>query len=155
MARRVTESRRKLTAVQKLQIMVRQARCPLCGEKLGELADTEFDHEQALVNGGADDTDNLRAVHVECHKIKTHGPGGERRVTTAGSDRHIADKTDRLAESFARTLQKRALDPFDDLAPEVASRRPERPRPSGFAPPQRRGRASNLPTKTCNPPFNR
>lgn len=139
MARRVTEPRRKLTAVQKLQIMVRQARCPLCGEKLGELADTEFDHEQALVNGGADDTDNLRAVHVDCHKVKTHGRGGERRVTTAGSDRHIADKTDRLSEKHSYFRSRLLATATQEPEPANTSR----PRPSGFAPAQRKGRASN------------
>lgn len=140
MARRVTEPRRKLTAVQKLQIMVRQARCPLCGEKLGELADTEFDHEQALVNGGADEPKNMRAVHRDCHKVKTHGPGGERRVTTAGSDRHIADKTDRLSEQH-KALRSRllAVEPREPAPPTSGFR----PRPSGFAPAQRKGRASN------------
>lgn len=138
MARRVTEPRRKLTPVQKLTIMVRQARCPLCGEKLGELAETEFDHEQALVNGGADDLDNLRAVHVDCHKVKTHGPGGERRVTTAGSDRHIADKTDRLSEDY-QDFKRRVLAKVD-WDPEPVN---QVKRPNGFAPAQRKGRASN------------
>ncbi len=138
MARRVTEPRRKLTPVQKLTIMVRQARCPLCGEKLGELTETEFDHEQALVNGGADDPDNMRAVHRDCHKIKTHGPGGERRVTTAGSDRHIADKTDRLAEGH-RDFQRKLL----SAEPREAAPTKQFGRASGFPPAQRKGRASN------------
>jgi hypothetical protein len=138
MARRVTEPRKKLTAVQKLQIMVRQARCPLCNEKLGELTDTEFDHAQALVNGGADDLENFQAVHADCHDKKTNGPGGERRVTTAGSDRHIADKTDRLSESY-RDFQRRllALEPRE-IEPVKQFRRS-----GSFAPAQRKGRASN------------
>lgn len=138
MARRVTEPRRKLTPVQKLTIMARQARCPLCGEKLGELTDTEFDHEQALVNGGADDLDNLRAIHVDCHKQKTHGPGGERRVTTAGSDRHIADKTARLAEGH-RDFQRKLL----SAEPREVAPTKQFGRSGSFPPAQRKGRASN------------
>jgi hypothetical protein len=149
MARRVTEPRKKLTAVQKLQIMVRQARCPLCNEKLGELTDTEFDHAQALVNGGADDLENFQAVHADCHDKKTNGPGGERRVTTAGSDRHIADKTDRLSEQH-KALRSRMLAPEERQTPQLS-----RLQGRGFAPPQRRGRASAPLSKICNPPFNR
>lgn len=91
-------ARRKPTTLDKLKIMVRQARCPLCNEKLGALDETEFDHAQALVNGGDDTIENLRAVHVDCHKVKTFGRGGERRVTTAGGDLHTRDKVARLAE---------------------------------------------------------
>jgi len=75
--------RRKPTTLDKLRVMVRQANCALCGKKLGALDDTQFDHEWALVNGGEDSLDNLRAVHVDCHKVKTHGNG----ATNRGSDR--------------------------------------------------------------------
>ena len=85
--------RRKLTTLDKLKIVVAQARCPLCGEKLGDLAGLDFDHQIALVNGGPDTLDNLRAVHREgCHKRKTHGNG----ATNRGSDRGEAIKSDNL-----------------------------------------------------------
>lgn len=91
-------ARRKPTTLDKLKVMVRQARCPLCNGKLQALDETEFDHVQALVNGGEDTIENLRAVHADCHKAKTFGRGGERRVTTAGGDLHTRDKVARLAE---------------------------------------------------------
>ena len=32
---------------------------------------SEVDHIIALCNGGTDDNDNLEAINVECHKVKT------------------------------------------------------------------------------------
>lgn len=75
-------TRRKLTTVDKLKIIVAQANCPLCGGKLGDLANIDFDHAEALALGGADEIENLRAVHRDCHAVKTRGAG----ATTAGSD---------------------------------------------------------------------
>lgn len=63
--------RRKLTTLDKLKIMVRQAVCPSCGERLGVLTDCEFDHEHQLAMGGSDTLENLFAKHVDCHKVKT------------------------------------------------------------------------------------
>lgn len=77
----------------------------------------------------------------EAHAVKTHGPGGERRITTAGSDQHARRKADRLAENEA---QRRKLDRAADLLwspPEGASEPPKRKwGGSGFRPakPQRR-----------------
>lgn len=64
-------NRRKLSHKDKLEILIRQSVCPLCGERLGKLEDVDFDHEQALARGGDDTNDNLRAVHRDCHKSKT------------------------------------------------------------------------------------
>jgi len=43
--------------------------CPMCGKIL--VGVIHFDHEIALAIGGADDASNLRAVHADCHSIKT------------------------------------------------------------------------------------
>lgn len=95
--------RRRLTTVDKLKIIVRQATCPLCGERLGDLDGLDFDHEHALARGGADTIDNLRAVHHDCHRVKTSGT----KATTNGSDIHEIAKTKRLSavqEEFQRRL---------------------------------------------------
>lgn len=87
--------RRKLTLRDKLLIVIAQARCPICNEKLGDIAGLDFDHERALVNGGEDTLDNMRAVHrADCHKKKTHGNG----ATNRGSDRGEAIKSARMEE---------------------------------------------------------
>lgn len=126
----------------------------------------ELDHDPALVLRPVDPATGQHIPHQhdprglvwmtkEAHDRKTNGRGGERRVTTAGSDKHLAAKLSRLAEKQARIIASRARDPEDDMPAEVVSQKPQRPRPSNFPPPQRRGRASIPPTKTCNPPFNR
>ena len=43
-----------------------------CGVKLGLAGELiEFDHEQALILGGANDENNLRALRKPCHRAKT------------------------------------------------------------------------------------
>lgn len=102
--------RRRLTTLDKLKIVTEQARCPLCGNKLGDLSGLDFDHEHALTLGGTDTLDNLRAVHRKCHDIKTNGRGGERRISTLDSDTHTAAHTRRLTErqeEFRRNLLRK------------------------------------------------
>ncbi len=99
-------TRRKLSMSDKLNILVRQAVCPLCGEPLDVLTDIDFDHEQALARGGTDTNDNIRAVHRDCHKAKTFGTGG----TTRGSDVYEAAKSKRLERKnadFMRLISSR------------------------------------------------
>jgi len=81
-------ARRALTTLDKLKIMVRQAVCPDCGERLGALADCEFDHLHQLAMGGEDTLDNLRAKHVDCHAKKT-----ARDAAARGKVRRITGKT--------------------------------------------------------------
>jgi hypothetical protein len=140
--------RRKPTTLDKLRVMVRQAVCPLCGQKLGALDDTEFDHERALVNGGEDTLDNLRAVHVDCHKVKTHGNG----ATNRGSDRGEAAKTRRLVE---KRLEREAtapnlIDPISELEP--VAKKPK----SGNSPNKRKLQSANRwPPKKPKVPYRR
>ena len=99
-------SRRHLNLRDKLEILVRQSTCPLCGEKLGALDGLDWDHEQALARGGTDTNDNLRAVHRDCHKAKTFGTKYDRR----NADNFEAKKTTRLAadqEDFRRRILSR------------------------------------------------
>lgn len=111
--------RRRLTLTEKLAIMTRQARCPVCGEKLGRLEDCEFDHEIALARGGEDSLTNLRAIHaVPCHLTKTSGT----KATTRGSDIHEIAKERRVKadqDDFRRRLLAKSgqAEPTDDTAP--------------------------------------
>lgn len=84
--------RRRLNLKDKLEILIRQSTCPICGEKLGDIENLDWDHEQALARGGTDTNDNLRAVHRECHKAKTFGTKYDRR----NADNFEAKKTNRL-----------------------------------------------------------
>ena len=99
-------ARRKLTPLDKLKIMTAQSRCPLCGEKLGAITDVQFDHIHALALGGTDTLDNLRAVHVACHAVKTRGKGATTRGSDVGDIKHVRHVT-RSHEAFrARLLAK-------------------------------------------------
>jgi len=93
--------RRKLTVTQKLEIMTRQARCPRCHERLGELKGLDWDHSTPLALGGADTPENIQALHRSCHRQKTSGRGGEKRATVADGDQHKIGKTRRLTAAQA------------------------------------------------------
>lgn len=94
----------------KLEVVIRQeGKCKACGNKLFELKDTRFDHRPALVNRNVAldnldydppqlDPNFIEALHVDCHDKRTFGPGGEKRITVAGSDLHIRDKTRNLQQ---------------------------------------------------------
>jgi len=106
----MSATRRKWSVTDKLHVLVRQARCPICGERLGLLADCDFDHATALVRGGEDSVDNLRAVHRDCHKTKTFGRGGERRISTRDSDISEPKRIGRISEKH-KAFQDRLLTP--------------------------------------------
>lgn len=103
--------------------------CVDCHEKLQDVADVQFDHRPAVINRpvNEDGTDYVPAQLdpefiyprcISCHDKRTNGPGGEKRITTAGSDKHIAAKTRRLAEQrepSAPVEEERRLPPVDEF----------------------------------------
>jgi hypothetical protein len=103
--------RKKLTLMDKVQILLDQAVCPLCGEKLGKEG-IEYDHATPLALGGEDRPSNIRAVHRQCHRTKSSG----KPATTAGSDIHAIAKMKRLSkeqtEFRARLMEKSAVPAF-------------------------------------------
>lgn len=123
--------RRRFSITDKLRVVVRQATCPLCGGKLGAVDGLNYDHVVPLALGGADDVENLQAVHADCHAAKTRGRG----ATTHGSDIHAIAKTRRLTkkeEAFrARLLERDAPTAYLPADHEDrGSRRPKKPWPS-------------------------
>lgn len=124
-----------LTPKQKLTIMARYCRCPglpergiNCGKRLPTMQECEFDHIHARALGGSDELDNLRPLCPACHKIKTNGLGGEKRIASAGSDKNAIAKARRITkkeEEFRARLLAKA-----EGAPLVTkSRWPSRPFP--------------------------
>ncbi|HWV44072.1 hypothetical protein [Pseudorhodoplanes sp.] len=106
----------------KLDVVIRQeGKCKATGEKLGTLSNTQFDHRPALWERKfdteawdtippANDPNYIEAVTIEAHDKRTNGPGGEKRITTAGSDAHRRKKDRRAAESrdeFRRNVIER------------------------------------------------
>ena len=130
----MTVARRKLTTLDKLKIVVAQARCPLCGERLGDLADLDFDHAHALALGGADEIENLRAVHRDCHAVKTRGAG----ATTAGSDVGKMKKLRKLVAKQAAFRERVLAKGGQASAPKP--KKPRRPWPSRPIPNRKRSK---------------
>lgn len=102
----MTVPRPTLTPKQKLTIMARYCRCPglpemgvSCGSPLPSMTDCDFDHVHARALGGSDELDNYRPLCRECHKIKTFGRGGEKRVSTADGDVGKIAKVRRLTKA--------------------------------------------------------
>jgi hypothetical protein len=82
----------------KLQVLLNQdGKCKATGERLGDVANTHFDHRPALWERKfdtatrdtvppANDPAFIEAITRAAHDQRTHGPGGEKRITTRGSD---------------------------------------------------------------------
>jgi len=85
----------------------------LCGCGCGEVAYAKqgnWDHDPALelraynpttkkYTPDANDPNFLRYRIKDHHNKKTHGPGGEKRITTKGSDNQVAKQIDRLRDA--------------------------------------------------------
>ena len=106
--------RRRLSVTDKLAIMVRQSVCPLCGDRLGSLDGVDFDHTQALALGGEDINENIRAVHRQCHRVKTSGT----KATTAGSDVQVIAKGKRLARDIDEFRRRILAKDTGDVIPK-------------------------------------
>jgi 5-methylcytosine-specific restriction endonuclease McrA len=44
--------------------------CPICEKPLQNLSSFDLDHIQPRKRGGSDDIDNLRLIHVACHRVR-------------------------------------------------------------------------------------
>lgn len=106
------------------------------------LVEFELDHTPALCLRQVDPTTGEHIPHQhdpscliwrtkEAHAVKTHGPGGEKRITTAGSDGHSRRKADRLAEADAehRLAVAKAAEVMGE--PDPATRASTRPLAGG------------------------
>lgn len=95
--------RRRLTRFKRAQILARQdGRCALCDELIDIYSIYEIDHAWALGLGGGNEDDNLRAVHVACHKTKTVGDIGRIAKVKRGAEKH---------ERHLTAMMKRARSP--------------------------------------------
>jgi hypothetical protein len=74
-----TTPRRALTTLQKLQVLVRYSRCPMCGEQFGKLDEIDFDHVGQLALTEDNGLDNFRPLHRDgCHKAKSAADARDR-----------------------------------------------------------------------------
>lgn len=118
---KTSDVRKAIPQKVKLEVLVKQARCTVCGERLGALTDTEFDHRPPLVarpyvielddfDPPQNDPEFLEAVHADCHLYRTTGRRGNKRITSRGSDIGDAARTPKLAaahEEFKRRILAR------------------------------------------------
>ncbi|WLB84933.1 hypothetical protein [Bradyrhizobium elkanii] len=125
--------RKPIPVTVKLKVVIRQdSKCASCGERLGKLDDTEFDHVPALqlrcwdpvaenTVPPANDEEHIFAKHVDCHAAKTFGSKASKRgadVTEIARTKRIAKDT----EEFRRRMLAK-VDPDVELPRE---KRPKR-----------------------------
>lgn len=82
--------RRSFSFKKRAEICLRQSGKCGCGEKL-QPGRYEIDHIAALIHGGSNDDDNLRAICLDCHKAKTRkdvqGRAHHDRIAAGGKQR--------------------------------------------------------------------
>jgi hypothetical protein len=140
--------RKTIPTLVKLDVVIRQeGKCKACGEKLGTLKDTQFDHVPAIQlrawDEEAGDTsppsncpEHIEAKHNDCHLAKTTGRKGSSKLSVAGGDVQEIAKLKRLEERRAEEFRNALLsntdeDPPPEDKPKRKHRWPKRPLRSG------------------------
>ena len=133
--------RKAIPDLVKLKVVLRQnSLCPTCGERLGRLEDTQFDHVPALqlrcwdpeaknTIPPANDVESIFAKHTDCHAAKTFGSKASKR----GADVTEIARTKRISRD-TEDFRKRMLAKVDPDAPPPVERKgkkkwPKRPFP--------------------------
>lgn len=99
----------KGSALAKIKLLLPAVTCPVTGEPIGDWANIRFDHRPALWERSfytmtndtippSNSVADIEALSVKGHDIRTHGKGGEKRVTTVGSDSHRRAKIARFED---------------------------------------------------------
>ncbi|SHH03320.1 hypothetical protein [Bradyrhizobium erythrophlei] len=138
--------RKAIPVTVKLKVVIRQhSLCATCGERLGKLDDTQFDHFPAVqlrcwdpeakdTTPRSNDPEFIFAKHIDCHAQKTFGSKDE---LTRGDVTEIA-RTKRIAretEEFRRRMLAK-VDP--DAEVDATPKRPKKKWP--YRPFSKRGK---------------
>lgn len=121
----------------RLQVLLNQdGRSTICKERLGRIEDTHFDHRPPLSERKfdteawdtippANDPAHIEAITVDQHDKRTNGPGGERRITTRGSDagNRAKDRAIIAREAEHAEAMKAKTSGHKGLAPKKPGRR--------------------------------
>ncbi len=114
----------------KLQAVLRSdGKCPKCGQRLGTLEATQFDHRPPLAlrrvnEAGTDydppqlDPEFLEPLHVDCHAERTTGRRGTSKLSARDGDQTRIAKVKRLVERHqpaAPVEEERRLPPIDEF----------------------------------------
>jgi hypothetical protein len=137
--------RKAIPVTVKLEVVIRQhSLCSKCGERLGKVSDTQFDHVPAIqlrcwdadakdTTPRSNDPGFIEAKHADCHAKKTFG---SREELTRGDVQTIAH-TKRVARE-TEEFRRRMLAKSDPDAEVAAPSRPKKQWPS--RPFERRGK---------------
>jgi hypothetical protein len=118
----------------KLRVVIRQdGKCATCGERLGTLEASQFDHVPAVqlriwdpvvkdTVPPSNDVDSIFAKHIDCHAAKTFGSKASKR----GADVTEIARTKRIAKDTA-AFRQRMLAKTD---PDVEVEQPKRSKKS-------------------------
>ena len=141
--------RKAIPVAVKLDVVIRQeGRCKACGERLGVLADTEFDHTPAIqlrtwdeaaqdTVPTANDPDYIEAKHADCHQAKTTGRRGTSKLNAIDGDAQRIAKLRRMEERRQEEFRRKLLassgeeDPPPERPPKPKRKWPTRPLRSG------------------------
>jgi hypothetical protein len=125
--------RKAIPVTVKLEVVIRQhSLCAKCGERLGKLDDTQFDHVPAVqlrcwdpeakdVTPRSNDPEFIFAKHADCHAKKTFG---SREELTRGDVTEIA-RTKRIAKD-TEDFRRRMLAKTDHDVEVPPPRRPKK-----------------------------
>jgi len=118
------QRRRKPSKGDWIAVLLKQARCPDCGEVLGDKANCEFEHDIGLADRwdaerwvGVEPNDPRFATirHVDCHKVKT------------AKETTVRSKTKRIGRKHADHREKmRKFDLPEPSAPPAKRSWPKR-----------------------------
>lgn len=117
----------------KLRVLLNQdGRCKETGVKLAkgdihfdhrpELWERQFDTEAWDTIPPANDHAHIEAITIKSHDIRTNGPGGEKRITTAGSGANRRAKIKRLT-GVTGNGRKKAIPSHANAWPPKGSRK--------------------------------
>lgn len=92
--------------------LANNGRCCVCGNQIRPGEAYEIEHPDALSLGGSDRDEDLRPVHVKCHKIKTASDAKARakrnRIVTQG---YVGNKSKRgFSSRFKKRLDGTIID---------------------------------------------
>lgn len=121
----------------KLQVLLNQdGRCKATGARLGTVENTQFDHRPTLWDRKfdtvawdtippANDPEFIDAIARKAHDVRTNGRGGEKRISSYGSDAHARAKVRHLEDQQAET--RRRLLAKERGEPKPRTKWPSRP----------------------------
>lgn len=151
--------RKAIPTAVKLDVVIRQeGKCKACGEKLGTLKDTQFDHDPPIqlrtwdeeaqdTVPPSNDPEFIFAKHDDCHQAKTTGRRGTSKLNAIDGDQQriakLRRQEEKRQEEFRRSLLSRdGEEPPPPVKTKPKRKWPKRPlRSRGFNDGNRRNQA--------------